>query len=52
MSRRERNAVHTLDLTNFGEWLDSKRLLRSNPEYPADVPISELVEAFLDDENF
>lgn len=50
MSKRQ--TVNTLDLINFGEWLDSQYLLTQNTKYPADVPISELVEAFLDDENF
>ena len=42
----------TTTLVNFGEWLDSQRLLSVTPQWPADVPIEELVEAFLDDETF
>lgn len=42
----------TAKLVNFGEWLDSQYLLTQNTKYPADVPISELVDAYLDDENF
>lgn len=42
----------TTMLVNFAEWLDNQRLLAVTTRWPADVPIEELVEAYLDDETF